>query len=313
MAHYLVTGGAGFIGSNIVSELVRRGDRVRVLDNFSTGKHENIAALRQDIECIEGDICDMSAVQQAMAGIDYVLHQAALPSVPRSIDDPITSNEVNIAGTLNVLVAARDAGTVQRVVFAASSSAYGDTEELPKHEGMHNNPLSPYAIGKLTGEYYCKVFSEVYGLPTTSLRYFNIFGPCQDPQSEYAAVVPKFITRMMRGERPTIYGDGLQSRDFTAVANAVEANLLACSHGTEQGKVYNVGCGQQYTLLDLIAALQSLLQVAIEPIFEPARPGDVKHSMASITRIEQAIGYQVKENFHAGLARAVAWYRGEEE
>jgi UDP-glucose 4-epimerase len=310
MAHYLVTGGAGFIGSNIVAELVQRGEQVRVLDNFSTGNHENLAALRQDIACIEGDIRDLDAVHQAMQGITYVLHQAALPSVPRSIDDPLTSNEVNITGTLNVLLAARDAGTVQRVVCAASSSAYGDTEELPKHERMPNNPLSPYAIGKLTGEYYCKVFAEVYGLPTTSLRYFNIFGPHQDPQSEYAAVVPKFITRMMRGERPTIYGDGLQSRDFTAVANAVEANLLACTHGTETGQVYNVGCGEQYTLLDLIEALKSLLQVDIEPIFEPARPGDVKHSLASITRIQEAIGYQVQENFQAGLARAVAWYRG---
>ena len=248
---YLVTGGAGFIGSNIVEELLKRGEEVRVLDNFSTGKRENLKGFGKDVELIEGDIRSYHIVKQAVAGIDVVLHQAALPSVPRSINDPITSNEVNVGGTLNMLDASKEAG-VKRFVFASSSSIYGDTPELPKHEGMTPNPLSPYAVSKLAGEKYCRVFAQVYGLHTVALRYFNVFGPRQDPNSQYSAVIPKFIKMISNDERPSIYGDGSQTRDFTYVENVVEANILAATKECDSGLVMNAACHDQIELNYLV-------------------------------------------------------------
>jgi nucleoside-diphosphate-sugar epimerase len=304
MATYLVTGGAGFIGSHIVDELVRRGEHVRVLDNLSTGKRENLASAA---EFLEGDIRDSEAMHRAMIGVDYVLHQAALPSVPRSIASPLTTNEVNVTGTLNVLLAAREA-KVKRLVFASSSSVYGNSATLPKHENMPTNPVSPYAVSKLAGEYYCRAFYQVYGLPTVALRYFNVFGPRQDPTSQYSAVVPKFITALSRGEKPTIYGDGLQSRDFTYVANVVLANLLACERNEAVGQVMNVACGQQHTLLDLHRELAEMTGRMASPTFAPARSGDVKHSMASIVRAQQVLEYAPQVEWREGLLRTVQWY-----
>ncbi len=246
MSLYLVTGGAGFIGSNIVERLVRQGERVRVLDNLSTGKRENLVSWLDRLELIEGDIRDVETVHGAMAGVDYVLHQAALPSVPRSVADPLASHQVNATGTLNVLPAARDAG-VKRLVYASSSSVYGDSPTLPKQEEMPTNPISPYAVSKLAGENYCRVFFRVYGLETVCLRYFNVFGPRQDPTSQYAAVIPRFITAMLDGRRPVIYGDGRQSRDFTYIENVVEANLLACQAKDVAGEVLNIACGESFS------------------------------------------------------------------
>jgi nucleoside-diphosphate-sugar epimerase len=314
MATYLVTGGAGFIGSHIVDELVRRGEHVRVLDNFSTGKRANLQLptsnlqLPTAIDIIEGDIRDRDTVQRAVTGVDYVLHQAALPSVQRSVDDPLTTNEINVTGTLNVLLAAREA-RVKRVVFASSSAVYGNSPTLPKHETMPTNPLSPYAVSKLAGETYGRVFYEVYGLPTVALRYFNVFGPRQDPNSQYSAVIPLFIAAMLRGDPPTIYGDGLQSRDFTYVANVVRANLLACDRDEAIGQVMNVACGERYTLLDLHHDLVKLTGRVLQPIFAPARPGDVKHSMAAIEQAQQTLGYAPVVDWREGLRRTVEWYQ----
>jgi nucleoside-diphosphate-sugar epimerase len=305
MSLYLVTGGAGFIGSHIVDELVRRGESVRVLDNLATGKRENLADAWDQIEFIEGSLTDPATVQRAMQGVNYVLHQGALPSVPRSVADPATSHEVNVTGTINVLIAARDAG-VQRLVYAASSSAYGNSPTLPKREDMPTNPLSPYAVSKLAGEHYCRAFHQVYGLETVCLRYFNVFGPRQDPKSQYAAVIPKFIEMMRRGEPPTIYGDGSQSRDFTYVANVVRANLLAAAAPDAAGSVVNVACGQRHTLLDLVSALNRLLGTDLEPAFQPDRAGDVKHSLADIGVARELLGYQVLVPFEEGLERLVA-------
>lgn len=299
---YLVTGGAGFIGSHIVDELVRRGETVRVLDNLATGKRQNLADALNRIEFIEGSIIDPATVQRAMQGVDYVLHQAALPSVPRSVADPATSHEINVTGTVNVLIAARDAG-VRRLVYAASSSAYGDSPTLPKREDMPTNPLSPYAVSKLAGEHYCRAFCQVYGLETVCLRYFNVFGPRQDPKSQYAAVIPKFIAMIRRGERPTIYGDGAQSRDFSYVANVVQANLLAATAPQAAGSVVNVACGQRHTLLDLVAALNRLLGTNLAPVFLPDRAGDVKHSLADISAAKELLGYEVLVPFEEGLGR----------
>jgi len=310
MTHYLITGGAGFIGSNIVEELLRRGERVRVLDNFSTGRQENIAPFLAQIELIEGDLRDLPTVRRAAAGVDIVLHQAALPSVQRSIDDPLTTDAINATGTLHVLLAARDAG-VKRVVYASSSSVYGDSPTLPKREDMLPLPKSPYATTKITGEYYCRVFWQVYGLETVALRYFNVFGPRQDPTSHYAAVVPRFVTALLRGEPPTVYGDGLQSRDFTYVANVVQANLLAAVAPGVAGEAFNVACGERYTLLDLLAALNDILGARIAPVHAPARPGDVRHSLADITAARQKLNYRVEVNFSEGLRRTVEWYRRE--
>ena len=308
MTTYLVTGGAGFIGSNIVVELLQRGERVRVLDNFSTGRRKNLSDVLDNLELIEGDLRDLDTCRRAVRGVDYVLHQGAVPSVQRSIDDPITSNDANIKGTLNLLIAARDAD-VRRLVYASSSSIYGDSPTLPKQENMPLRPKSPYAVSKLAAEHYCRIFTSVFGLETVSLRYFNVFGPRQDPTSHYAAVVPLFIKAMLAGKPPTIYGDGLQSRDFTYVGNNVHANLLAAMAEDVAGQVFNVACGQRYTLLELVATLNEILGMHIEPLFAPPRPGDVKHSLADISRAQAKLGYTVKVDFRAGLEKTVAWYR----
>lgn len=308
MALYLVTGGAGFIGSNIVEELLKRRERVRVLDNFSTGRRENITSFLDQIELIEGDLSDLNTVKKAVKGVDYILHQAALPSVPRSIENPVASNEANVSGTVNLLTAAKDAG-VKRVVYASSSSVYGDTPTLPKLETMKLNPRSPYAVSKLAGEYYCQAFHSVYGLETVVLRYFNIFGPRQDPTSQYAAVIPLFIQAMLEGESPTIFGDGLQSRDFTFVANAVQANLLAATASQAAGSVLNVACGTSFTLLDLVKMLNGIIGTNIKAIHAEPRPGDVKHSLADISLAEKLLGYQPLVEFEAGLKETVEWYK----
>ncbi len=308
MSTYLVTGGAGFIGSHIVDELVRRGECVRVLDNFSTGKRENLSSTIEQIELIEGDIRDLGTVRNAVQGVDYVLHQAALPSVPRSVADPMTSHEVNATGMLNILIAARDT-QVRRVVYASSSSVYGNSPTLPKREEMPTNPLSPYAVSKLAGESYCCAFYQVYGLPTVALRYFNVFGPRQDPTSQYSAVIPKFMMAMLRGEPPTIHGDGTQSRDFTYVANVVNANLLACERDEAIGQVMNVACGERYSLLDLHVELQRILNVEMPPAFAPARKGDIKHSLAAIEIATDRLGYVPSVKWIDGLRRTLDWCR----
>ena len=308
MSLYLVTGGAGFIGSNIVEELVKRSEKVRVLDNFSTGKRENILLFLDKIELIEGDIRSYHIVREAVDGVDFVLHQAALPSVPRSIKDPITTNEVNVGGTLNISNAALDA-KVKRVVYASSSSIYGNSEVLPKREDMTTNPLSPYAVSKLAGEKYCQVFSQVYGLETVCLRYFNVFGPRQDPNSQYSAVIPKFITAMKKGAQPTIYGDGKQSRDFTFVANVVEANLLACQANCAGGEIFNIACGKRHSLLKLVGKLNEIFESDIEPIFAEHRKGEVRHSMADIEKAKKMLGYNPSISFEEGLRKIVTCLR----
>lgn len=308
MAHVLVTGGAGFIGSHLVEALIRRGDRVRVFDNFSTGRRENVEHLLNDIELIEGDLRDFDAVRRAVAGVEVVFHQAALASVQRSVDDPMTTNAVNVTGTLHVLMAARDAG-VQRVVFASSSSVYGDTPTLPKVETQAPQPLSPYAVSKLAGEQYCMAFSVVYGLPSIALRYFNVFGPRQDPHSEYAAVIPRFIDRMVRGLPPIIYGDGLQSRDFTYIENVVDANLAAAEAPAGCSAVFNVGAGERTSLLDLAAQINHVLGCRLTPEHHPPRAGDVRHSLASIEAIGHSLGYAPRVTLSEGLKRTVEWFR----
>jgi nucleoside-diphosphate-sugar epimerase len=308
MPTFLVTGGAGFIGSNLVRALVDRGDDVRVLDDFSTGRDDNLAGLEERIRVVRGSVTDPDAVAAAIDGCDYVLHQAALPSVPRSIEAPVETDRVNVHGTLVVLQAARRAG-VRRVVYAASSSAYGDTPTLPKVETMPPAPLSPYAVSKLAGEHYLQAFSTCYGLETVSLRYFNVFGPRQDPRSHYAAVIPRFVTAALRGEAPVIYGDGEQSRDFCFIDNAIEANLLACAAPGASGRVFNVACGERTTLLDVIRALEGIVGRPVRPVHEPARAGDVRHSLADVGVAREALGYTGRIGFADGLARTVAWYR----
>lgn len=308
MAHFLVTGGAGFIGSNIAIELVRRGETVRIIDNLATGRKQNIEGILDRVEFVEGDICDLETIRRAASGVDYVLHQAAIPSVARSVEDPVTTNSANVTGTLNVLLAARDA-RVKRLVFASSSSVYGDSPTLPKEENMSPDPLSPYAASKLIGEYYCKIFQSLFGLETICLRYFNVFGPRQDPTSHYAAVVPIFITSLASGRQPTVYGDGLQSRDFTFVENVIEANLLACAAPKEAtGQVYNVACGERFTLLDLLREIGKILNKKPQPLFEPARPGDVKHSLADISLARKSLSFQPRVSFPEGLRRTVEWF-----
>jgi len=305
---YLVTGGAGFIGSHICERLLREGHAVRVLDDFSNGKEENLEGMSGDIEVIRGNVRDRNIVAQAVKGAYVVFHQAALGSVPRSVADPVTTHESNITGTLNVLLAAKDLG-VRRVVFASSSSVYGETPVLPKHEEMKPDPVSPYALSKLSAEQYCGVFHRVYGFETVALRYFNIFGPRQDPESQYAAVIPKFVTAILNGRPPVIFGDGLQSRDFTYVDNVVEANLLASEAESAAGRFFNVACGGRYTLLDLLARIKTILASGIEPIHEAARQGDVRDSQASIEAAKSILGYQVLVDFDEGLRRTVAWYK----
>ena len=312
MATYLVTGGAGFIGSHIVEALLARDDRVRVLDNFSTGKRENLVPFIDRIELIEGDIRSYHTVREAVDGADFVIHQAALPSVPRSVKDPITSNEVNVTGTLNILDAARDA-RVQRLIYASSSSIYGDLETLPKTEDMLPRPLSPYAVAKLAGEKYCQVFYRLYGLETVALRYFNVFGPRQDPHSQYSAVIPKFVDLISAGQSPRVFGDGEQSRDFTYVANVVNANLLACEKGLEElaGEVFNIACGRRITINLLIQNINQILGTAVAADYADPRPGDVKHSLANIGKARQFLGYEAAVDFQTGLERVIAAMRSE--
>jgi nucleoside-diphosphate-sugar epimerase len=310
MSVYLITGVGGFIGSSLARELLRRGERVRGVDNFSTGKRENLAQILGQMEFHEADILDLDAMKRACAGVDYVLHQAAIPSVPKSVLDPIGSNQANVDGTVNVLVAARDA-KVKRVIYAASSSAYGDTPTLPKHESMTPDPISPYAVAKLASERYMISFYRCYGLETVALRYFNIFGPRQDPSSPYSGVLAKFITQMLHGEQPRIFGDGEQSRDFTYIDNAVEANLLASTVPAAQaaGKVFNIATGRRVTLNETFKLLQGLTSYAGSPIYDVERGGDIKHSLADISAAEQHLGYQPKVDFEDGLRRTVDWYR----
>jgi UDP-N-acetylglucosamine/UDP-N-acetyl-alpha-D-glucosaminouronate 4-epimerase len=312
MANYLITGVAGFIGSNLARALVERGEHVRGIDNFATGRPENIARLRNSMDFRTLDILDLEGLHKACEGIDYVLHEAAIPSVPKSVADPIGGNRANVDGTLNVLVAARDA-KVKRVVYAASSSAYGDTPTLPKHEEMTPNPISPYAVAKLTGEYYMQVFYRVYGLETVSLRYFNIFGPQQDANSEYSAVLAKFITLMLKNQQPTIFGDGEQSRDFTYIDNVIQANLLACTAPAKKvaGRFFNVATGERSTLNQTVEILKKLTGYTGSAIHAPERAGDIKHSLADISRAQNAVGYKPFVNFEEGLKRTVSWYRSE--
>lgn len=304
---YLVTGGAGFIGSHMVDALVRAGHTVRVVDNFSTGYRENLAHVADKIDLREISITDRDALADAMQGVDYVFHIAALPSVPRSVADPIGCNDNNVNGTLNVLVTARDAG-VKRVVYSGSSSAYGNVDSEYKTEDMAPRPLSPYAVAKLAGEQYCRAFTNVYGLETVTVRYFNVFGPRQDPNSAYAAVIPKFITAMLDDAPPTVEGDGLQTRDFTYIDNVVHGNLLACHTEGVAGEVFNIACGGQINLLDMIAILNQILGKNIQPIFTDPRPGDVRHSRASIDKARRMLGYEPIVSFEEGLARTLAWY-----
>ncbi len=310
MAKFLVTGGCGFIGSNIAEYLVSQKHEVRILDNLATGKRENIAAFADQVEFFEGSLLDKEAVARAVDGVDYVLHQAALPSVPRSIEDPETSNRVNVEGTVLLLHACVKAG-VKRVVYAASSSAYGDQPTLVKTEDLLPRPKSPYAVSKLAGEYYMQAFATCYGLETVSLRYFNVFGPRQDPTSQYSAVIPKFISAMLRGERPTIYGDGTQTRDFTFVLNNVLANIAAATAPNVSGRVFNIACGTSFSLLDLVREINAILGTSIEPIFAPPRAGDVRHSLADISAAQKALGYSVVVDFREGLRRTIEWYQAQ--
>lgn len=310
MANFLITGIAGFIGSSLAHSLVERGHAVRGIDNLSTGKIENLAEIRSRLEFRHADLLDLDAMRDACRDIDYVLHQAAIPSVPRSVKDPITSNRANVDGTMNILVAARDA-KVRRVTYASSSSLYGDTPTLPKHEGMLPNPISPYAVSKLTGEYYMRSFYRVYGLETVSIRYFNVFGPRQDPTSMYSGVLAVFISRMLAQQRPTINGDGEQSRDFTFIDNVVAGNLLACEAPSAQvaGNYFNVATGSRVTLNYTYSVLQKLTGFDQPPLYGPDRAGDVKHSLADISLAQKHLGYKTLIAFEEGLARTVEWYR----
>jgi Nucleoside-diphosphate-sugar epimerases len=305
----LVTGGAGFIGSHLAERLVTLGAKVRILDNLTTGKRQNLASFAHQVELLEGSLTDLATVRKAIAGVAVVFHQGALPSVARSVEDPLTTHQVNATGTLLLLLAAREA-KVKRVVFASSSSVYGDTPTLPKREDMPPNPQSPYALSKLIGEQFCRLFWQLYGLETVSLRYFNIFGPRQDPTSQYAAVIPRFITALLRGERPTIYGDGEQTRDFTFVDNCVQANLLAATAEGVAGEVFNVGAGKQTSVNELFRLIRSLVGVNdIEPLYAPPRLGDVRHSLADITKARERLGYEPSVLLEEGLERTIAWFR----
>ncbi len=306
MSKYLVTGGAGFIGSHIVDKLVADGEDVRVLDNLSTGKLANIERHLDKIDFRHESLTDMAAVRSAVEGVDYILHQGAIPSVPRSVADPIGSNDAGINGTLNLLVAARDAG-VKRLVYASSSSVYGNSPTLPKHEEMPTHPLSPYALTKLAGEHYLRMFFELYGLETVSLRYFNVFGPRQDPKSEYAAVIPKFVNMIIDGESPIIYGDGLTSRDFTYVENNVSGNLLACKAPGVGGHLFNLACGDRISLLDLVECINQVLGTSVKAIHEPERPGDVKHSQAAMEKARDMLGFAPLVSFDQGMQKLVSW------
>ena len=307
MAFYLVTGGAGFIGSHLTEELLRRGERVRVADSFITGKRENLAHL-PGVELVEGDLADMAVAQRAVQGVDYVLHQAAIPSVPRSVEDPVTSNRANIDASLNVLVAARDA-KVRRLVYAGSSSAYGNAPTLPKVETMGTAPLSPYALQKLVAEQYCQMFTQLYGLETVTIRYFNVFGPRQDPSSPYSGVISLFIRALVEERQPTIYGDGEQTRDFTYVANVVDGVLRACEAKNASGEVINIATGGRISLNRLFGALKDLTGSSVEPIYAGERAGDVRDSQADIAKARTLLGYEPSVTLEQGLEKTVAWFR----
>ena len=307
MTTYLVTGGAGFIGSHLSEELVRRGERVRVVDSLITGKRQNLAHL-SGVEFIEGDLADLDVARRAVLGVDYVLHQAAIPSVPRSVEDPITSNRANIDSSLNLLVAARDAG-VKRVVYAGSSSAYGDAPTLPKVETMPTAPLSPYALQKLVAEQYCQMFTQLYGLETVTIRYFNVFGPRQDPSSPYSGVISLFISALCEKRRPKIFGDGEHTRDFTYVANVVDGVLRACTARDASGEVINVATGGRISLNHLFHTIRDVVSADVEPIYEAPRVGDVKDSQADIGKARRLLGYQPIVSFEEGLRQTVEWYR----
>lgn len=310
MVRVLVTGGAGFIGSHLTEALLKRGHWVRVLDDFSTGKRENLIFQETYpfLEIMEGDIRDLSICKEAVKGIDYIFHQAALPSVQRSVEDPKTSHEVNTGGTLNILLAARE-GKAKRVIYASSSSIYGDTPTLPKHEGMPSDPLSPYALQKYIGEQYCRLFYQLYGLETVSLRYFNIFGPRQDPNSIYSAVIPKFIDALIHNRSPIIFGDGEQTRDFTYIENVIQANLLAMSVDHLHGEAINIACGKQTSLNQLLDILKRILKSNLSPIYQEPRPGDVRHSLADIHRGREMIQYEPVVGVEVGLEKTAEYFK----
>ncbi|HET7617891.1 MAG TPA: SDR family oxidoreductase [Vicinamibacterales bacterium] len=307
MAHYLVTGGAGFIGSHLCEELARRGHRVRVADSLITGKRANLDHV-PGVDFREGDLAELPFAHSVMNGIDYVLHEAAIPSVPRSVKDPITSNRANVDATVNVLVAARDAH-VKRLVFAGSSSAYGDTPTLPKHEEMPTNPLSPYALQKVVGEQYLKMFTTLYGLETVTIRYFNVFGPRQDPSSPYSGVISVFATSLLENRAPTIYGDGGQTRDFTYVANVVDGVLRACEAPGASGEIVNVATAGRISLNELFETMRALVGASVEPVYGPPRAGDVRDSQADISKAKRLLGYEPTVSFEEGLRRTLEWYR----
>ncbi|OGW85333.1 MAG: Vi polysaccharide biosynthesis protein VipB/TviC [Omnitrophica bacterium RIFCSPLOWO2_01_FULL_45_10] len=307
MPLYLVTGGAGFIGSNIVEELVRRGEKVRVLDNFITGKRENIEPFLDRIELIEGDIRDKNALNEALKGVDFVLHQAALRSVAKSVEDPFSTNDVNIFGTLNLLVAAKE-HKVKRVVYASSSSVYGDTKKFPQKETDLTKPISPYGVSKLAAENYCVTFAKTFGLETVSLRYFNVFGPRQNPESKYSAVIPIFIFKMLKGEAPVVEWDGKQSRDFTYVANVVKANLKACIVPGISGEVFNIACGSTTSVIDIVNILNKTLKTNIRPEYAPKRPGDVRKSYADIQKMKRILAIDKIIQFKIGIHHTARWF-----
>ena len=311
MSKFLVTGGAGFIGGHITELLVREGHDVIVFDNFSTGKAENLAPFRARIEVLEGDIRDIATCRRACEGVDLVFHLAALASVPLSVENPFLTNEINVTGTLNILWAAKDAGA-QRLVFASSTSVYGDNPELPKREEMSGVPLSPYALSKLVGEKTCQSFSKIYGLPTVCLRYFNVYGPRQDPRSQYAAAVPIFIARMVKGERPSIYGDGEQTRDFIFVLDIAQANILAAETPGVGGEIFNVASEGSLTINALVRTINEVLGAALEPSYEPARPGDILHSAADIERARERLNFRPLYEFRRGLELTIAWFKSKE-
>jgi UDP-N-acetylglucosamine/UDP-N-acetyl-alpha-D-glucosaminouronate 4-epimerase len=308
VARWVVTGGAGFIGSHLAETLAGRGEHVRVADSFITGRRENLAAIRRPFELVEGDLADEDVARRAVAGADYVLHQAAIPSVPRSVEDPLTSHRANVDATLQLLLAARDAG-VRRVVYAGSSSAYGDQDALAKREDMPTRPLSPYALQKLVGEQYMRLFTTLYGLETVSLRYFNVFGPRQDPSSPYSGVIALFVTALMAGRPVTITGDGGQTRDFTYVANIVDGVLKAAEAPGVAGEVINVATGQEISINELAATLGDILGAPTPPLHIEARPGDVRHSLADITKARTLLGYEPTVDLTEGLRKTVDWYR----
>jgi UDP-glucose 4-epimerase len=312
MARCLITGVAGFIGSALARAVLAQGDQVRGIDNFATGKRENLGEILTQMDFRQVDLLDLEAMREACVEVDYVLHEGAIPSVPKSVLDPLGSNRANVDGTVNLLVAARDA-KVKRVVYAASSSAYGDTPTLPKREDMTPNPISPYAVAKLASEHYMISFYRCYGLETVCLRYYNVFGPRQDPTSPYSGVLAKFITLMLKGETPTIFGDGTQSRDFTYIDNTVEANLLAAKAPAAEvaGQVFNVATGRRVDLNEMFQTLKKLTGYSGEVHYGPERGGDIKHSLADITRAEKHMGYKPKVDFEEGLRRTVEWYRAQ--